>query len=318
MNEKAELIQFAKRNGIADLGFCSAEPLSVYADFVLERKEERKCYLEIGFAQQANRDWYTPKAHLPTAQGIIVVLLPYDLKRMSKIMLQEGEFRLSEAAVFLDYHVLLQEQLLLLAKEIEEKYHAQSQCYTDTGPLNDKSLALRAGLGKIGYNSLLLHPKFGSRFYIGYILTELSFVDEIAEETSFQELLHPFCINCKRCEKACPNQAIDQRGSINANRCISFLTQSKEWQDSPGEGLHLAKYLYGCDICQQVCPLNGIPLKEYQRTPLVSSVVSYDDIAQLSNKEFAHQYKKTSAGWIGKKRFLRNANYQKIASEEHE
>lgn len=311
MKVQDEIYQWAIHNGIADLGFCSAEPLSGYADFVLQKEEERKCYLEIGYRSDPGNGWYTPRAHLPEAQGILVVLLPYSLSRGANKILDEGVYRISEASIFRDYHHLLQEQMQALAKHIEEKYQARSLCYSDTGPLNDKSLCVRAGLAKIGYHSLLLHPKYGSRFYIGYLLTELAFEDKIPDEEDLTPLLHPFCANCMRCAKACPNHAIDRRGSIDSNRCISFLTQSKEWETSLTTGLSLENYLYGCDICQQVCPLNTIPLPEFVRPPLVPSTITEEELVAMSNKEFSRIYKATSAGWIGKKKFIRNARYNR-------
>lgn len=315
------IIEFCHYTGIADIGFINNKPLLSYADFISKRNKKDSCYLENGYDKLELIN-YDPKVVFEKTRSIIVLFFPYDLKmqknnRFNKFEAEIQKYKISLASIFEDYHTLVNRQLIAIEQFIKETYHKESKVYCDTGPLNDRALALKTNKVKLGQHGMLIHPKYGTRFYIGYILTELELdtSDSIDEITQIEAFYHPFCATCGRCVVNCPNQAIKGYEDFNSNRCISFLTQSKEWKESLNElsekDLTLDGYIYGCDTCQQVCPLNGIPLDQYRHKSIIPNTYVETDIMNLSNREHNLKFGSSSAGWIGNRRFKRNLLWNK-------
>lgn len=320
-----EIIKYLDKMGITAVGFCDVKPLTGYADFILKEHQglqSSSVYLDISHQNQnETSDWFTPLALLPTAKTIIVVLLPYNLGVVNsvdrKVRDQGSEVhasKLSQGSIFEDYHHIMKRNLDGLRNYITVNFGKESLFFCDFGPFNDKAIALKSGLLKVGRNSLLYHPKYGSRFYIGYLITELECETNtfrIDQYNDWEALFHPYCSHCGRCQASCPNKAIERFGHLKSAHCISFLTQSKEWtleEAIEGHVESLSDYAYGCDICQKVCPLNGISLEEFAREPLVPEKITIEDLI-LTKKEFKERYGKTSVGWIGKSRLERNIRW---------
>ena len=294
-----------KEIGIAEYGFVSAEPFIGYADFVIKHHKDFATYFDIGYNKSMDeKEFYAPREHLEYAKSVIPVILPYHMDKTNKSDKNDNMYRISKATIFRDYHYLMQEKMAKLLDCIENECQGRGIAFCDTGPLNDKAVLLRTGKFKVLNNSLLWHKHYGSRFYIGYIITDLLLSND-NDSAAYKELFHPFCKTCGKCAAACPNGAINDHGHLNSKKCISFLTQSKEWEEL--EGLTLNGYVYGCDICQMVCPLNGVNLaSEFKYQALIPERINIEDIDQLTNRQFRNIYGKSSAGWIGKKRFIRN------------
>jgi len=341
MEYNVAIKDYLTTKGITEVGFCDTKSLDSYADFIEKEHRESEynkghaTYLDHSFNHSLEEDlWYNPLFSFPSGKSIIVIFYPYQLalpKSISKQNQTSQEFqalgvsKISKAALFEDYHRSVNRQLEDLRNYIMVNYGKESKAFCDEGPLNDKAIALKTGLLKVGRNSLLLHPHYGSRFYIGYLITELECATPLEQTltyTSYKDLWHPFCHKCGRCQASCPSGAIEDFGHLTSQRCIAYLTQSKEWSiqySNQEEGIitvipegvkpNLSNYVYGCDICQIVCPLNGRSLDAYSYAPCVNEYVTVKDIENLSNKDFKNIYGKTSAGWIGKKRFLRNLRW---------
>ncbi len=310
MTRREEIQKKAQEIGIGDIGFCSGAPFNEYGQFIQERNKEKKCYLDVDY-HKTSFEVYTPEHYLPKAKSILVLMHPYAMDFSQDITCGYEQVRISKASIGADYHQRVMEQCQILEAYLHKEYSAKTKAYVDTGPLNDKAICLRTGRVKIGRSSLLIHPTFGTRFYIGYIITDLDLNLKQHSFPDYATYFHPFCSTCGRCEKTCPNHAIETFGHINSQRCISYLTQSKQWTEDLsecGEGLTLDGYIYGCDWCQRVCPLNGKVLTEYKEESLVTSIQSIETICTQSNREFKERFGKTSAGWIGNKRFKRNAH----------
>ncbi|MEM6392462.1 MAG: tRNA epoxyqueuosine(34) reductase QueG [Planctomycetota bacterium] len=158
-----------------------------------------------------------------------------------------------------DYHNVLKKRLFKLADALREQHpDAVFRCTTDTAPLLEREHAARAGLGYVGRNTMLIHPRHGSYTLLGCIVTTLDLAT--SEELEYPNTLTPttdHCGHCTRCIDACPTKAIAPQGyAIDATRCISYLTLEHRSPIDPDLHAHMAGHLAGCDICQDVCPHN--------------------------------------------------------------
>jgi epoxyqueuosine reductase len=179
----------------------------------------------------------------PTAKSAIVVGLDYGGR--------EPWGPVARYARGDDYHDVLLERLRLLHARVDEIVGASvsGKAYVDTGPILERDLARRAGLGWFGKNTMLINPKRGSFFFLGELLLDL----ELEPDAPFAS---DHCGTCRACIEACPTGAIVEERVLDSNRCISYLTIElkgqipAEWHDAIGE------MIYGCDVCQDVCPWN--------------------------------------------------------------
>lgn len=177
------------------------------------------------------------------ARSAIVVALDYGGRQPAGTLARYARGR--------DYHGVMKERLYGLLRWIESETgtRVSGRPYVDTGPILERDLARLAGLGWFGRNTLLIHPKRGSFLFLGALFVDL----ELEPDAPFAE---EHCGTCRRCIDACPTEAIADGGVLDATRCISYLTIEKrgaipvEWRKSIGS------LVYGCDICQDVCPWN--------------------------------------------------------------
>lgn len=201
-----------------------------------------------------------PQSVMPGLRTVIVCALNYNSlapKSTDAIEPKGAEPRgwISRYAWGQDYHEVLQQKLRTLASRLSERFtHPfEARVYTDTGPLHERVFAKHAGLGWLGKNTLLLNSKFGSWFFLGVILTTL----DIPPTLGPAELPPPdLCGSCTKCLDACPTGALVEPYVMDARLCISYLTI--ELRGSIPEELRepIGRHVFGCDICQDVCPWN--------------------------------------------------------------
>lgn len=149
-----------------------------------------------------------------------------------------------------DYHDVLSARLEHLADTIRLLAPgSRTRCYVDAGPVPERELAQLAGLGWIGKNMMLINPEIGSFTFIGVVLTDAELEPDLPFEADR-------CGTCRRCLDACPTQAFVAPGNLDARACISYLTIERRGEFTPTEQSQVGEWLFGCDICQDVCPWN--------------------------------------------------------------
>ncbi len=185
-----------------------------------------------------------PQRIVPGSRSIVVVLDNYFLPDATT-----AAPRIAKYARGTDYHLDLVERLRALATWLAGQGAAIARPYADAGPVPERELAQRAGLGWIGKNTMLIRPGAGSFFFIGSIFTDLVLPPDLP-------LLTDHCGTCTRCLDACPTGALVAPRVLDATRCISYLTIEYRKDFSPAEEASLNGWAFGCDICNDVCPWN--------------------------------------------------------------
>ena len=250
------IVERASSLGFALCGVVRAEKFAE-----LEQSEE---WLARGYAGEMKyledprrRD---PQSVIPGQRSVIVCALNYNspFPRSTEALSSQGaEARgwISRYAWGSDYHEVLQEKLQKLAGSLSERFTEthEARVYSDTGPLHERVFAKYAGLGWLGKNTLLLNAKLGSWFFLGAILTTLDIPASLGSAAGPPPDL---CGSCTRCIDACPTGALVEPYVMDARLCISYLTI--ELRGAIPEALRepVGRHLFGCDICQDVCPWN--------------------------------------------------------------
>ncbi|GAB4478268.1 MAG: hypothetical protein Kow0088_17980 [Anaerolineales bacterium] len=203
----------------------------------------------------------------------------------------EGLFgRVAAYAWGKDYHDVLRQHMEELMQRVQETVGRPIayRCFTDSAPILERELAQRAGLGWIGKNTCLIHPQLGSYLFLAEIFTDLPLPPD-------PPFLPDRCGTCQRCLQACPTQCILPNRTLDARRCISYLTIELKNAIPPQLRAYLGDWVFGCDICQQVCPWNRrispspsfpefLPLAGHSRLPLA-------EILALTQPEFKQKFR---------------------------
>ncbi len=264
---RARLAELAARHGLELVGVTDASPMP---------DDRRRMEASVAAGRMGRMGWMggdrperatDPAAPDPAARSVVVVAAPYAgadraawdpepdaLRRvLAPVLAQSGGpvGRIARYAVGTDYHHALRARLEGLAADLRSSgLPAGEVAYVDDRPLAERALAARAGLGWIGKNTnLLTHARAGSWVFIGAILSSA----ELPADTPIRSS----CGSCTRCLSGCPTGALVGPRTIDARRCISYLTIEHPGALDPWEASAIGDWIFGCDVCQEVCPVNA-------------------------------------------------------------
>ena len=259
---------------------------------------------------------------LPGVQTIICVGLGYSTVPLPPAIANDpGRGRISNYAWSADYHDVMTPRLEELADWLKSQTPdsaAATKVYVDTGAILERDHAAAAGMGFTGKNTMLIAPRRGSFFFLGEILTTLEIRDwrlEINLNNNLQSPISPMpsCGSCRRCLDACPTDAFPQPYVLDARRCISYLTiELKGWIPRELRPL-MGNWVYGCDICQVVCPFNRFARKTeevafYPDNQWGSVAPPLLDLLSLNEAEFVERFAHSPIKRIKRTRLVRNAS----------
>ncbi len=254
-------------------------------------------YLPRGRARRAN-----PSLVFPEARSVVAVLSPYSKKPAGCLDPKTGA-RYARYLKGSDYHLDIPQRMQQAFESLSHPTLRWKLC-VDTSAVLERSWAALCGLGWIGKNTLLIHPKFGSYTFIGVALVN-------AETGRAPELLADYCGNCTRCLKGCPTKAFVAPRVLDSRRCISYLTleNKKEWELPAEEWKNLSNWIAGCDVCQEVCPFNLKPSKidDHPESAIdATSLCSWTALEQESEQSYAARVSGTALNRINYARHRRN------------
>ncbi len=244
-----------------------------------------------------------PRKLVDGAQSVIVLMKNYFPK---KVLPEENNHIISKYAYGRDYHLVIKKLLKRLISEMKEKAGGMvARGFTDSAPVLERAWAVKAGLGWIGKNGLLIRPKAGSFYFLAEIITDLELEYDRPKEIDF-------CGSCTRCLDACPTKAIVAPRVVDARRCISYLTIELK-EDIPDEFKGTFRdRIFGCDICQDVCPWNrfakphGEP--EFDPAPRLKEMTK-KEWETLSRETFDELFSRSAVKRTNYQGLMRNINF---------
>jgi len=249
MSHKRQRAEFVKNKarelGFAHVGIARAERLDQDADqlrnWLDDGKHGTMRWMENWFEKRVD-----PRKLVPGAKSVIVLTHNYFSEKNQS---DRRAPRIARYARGKDYHWVLKQKLWQLLDLLKQEVGDFSgRAFVDSAPVLERAWAARAGVGWIGKNSLLLHPDDGSFFFLSELIVDI--------ELEYDEPIADQCGSCTMCMTSCPTQAIVEPRIVDARRCISYLTIEHRGELPDIFKSHMENWMFGCDICQDVCPYN--------------------------------------------------------------
>lgn len=304
------LKQEARRLGFTLAGIaCPAPPahLDVYLAWLKAGRQAGMGYLAEPRAVERRSD---PRLILPECQSILVLGVPYYNPNYAGAHSLEpahkSRGRVAAYAWGQDYHLVLPQRMEALVRFLEKLTGSSvpNRWYTDAGPILERELAMQAGLGWIGKNTCLINPQHGSYFLLSEILLGIALPPDPPQVTDQ-------CGSCTRCIQVCPTGCIRSDRTLDATRCISYLTIENKAEIPLDLRASVGEWMFGCDQCQMVCPWN-IRFAHDEGDPMFAPRpgVAFPDLAtelMLTPQEFNRKFKDSPVKRAKRRGYLRNS-----------
>jgi|WetSurMetagenome_2_1015567.scaffolds.fasta_scaffold32496_3 epoxyqueuosine reductase len=300
-NINREIKTAALKLGFSFCGIALAEPLEdkreYYSAFIGEKRHGDLQYLETNLEKRLD-----PRLILEDARSVIALLLNY---YPPGILSEADNFVFAKYAYGKDYHAVLKKKMNGLIRFLKSEYpDLKAKAFVDSGPVLEKTWAQQAGLGWQGKNTLLINKKSGSFYFIGIIITNLE-LDPDQPETGH-------CGECMKCIETCPTGALSNPYQLDISRCISFHTiENKNGIPEEFKG-KLHDRIFGCDICQDVCPYNrfSTPATDPAMTPHTDFLqMRKKDWLSLTEEQFDTLFMGTPVYRTGYRRLMENIRF---------
>lgn len=292
---KEELRSYANTINIDLIGFADPQPLESNL-IVFKRWLASGCAGDMSWLYNSPSKRFDPRLLFPYAATIISIGISYFREDNS------GDNLISRYARTRDYHKILKGKLKMLFRFMKKSDPGlKARIFVDSAPIAEKAIAQRAGLGWQGKNSLLINDKFGSWIFLGELMINRAY----PVDTPYYDK----CGDCRACIEACPTGAIRQDRTIDARLCISYLTIEHKGEFTKQDRLRQHGKLFGCDICQEVCPWNQNPVSTREDNFMNAnkpSTYPIKRLAQIEEEEFKSITYNTALERITYKQFRRN------------
>lgn len=295
----------SKELGFSLAGVTTPDPVphfSTFEQWLASRYHGTMDYLATERSRTHRAD---PRRIMPDCKSILVLATPYNpplpLGEGVEVR-EEGEIgQIASYAQGADYHDVLPARMKELVQFIEGQVGrpVQNRWYTDTGPILERDLAQRAGIGWIGKNTCLIHPRHGSYFLLSEILLDLPLEPDPPFTTDH-------CGTCRRCIEACPTDCILPDRTLDARRCISYLTIELKEEIPVELREKIGSWVFGCDICQQVCPWNRFAGEGDPVFGTEEPVHALTEEMSISKDEFNRRFKQSPVKRAKRRGYLRN------------
>jgi epoxyqueuosine reductase len=296
------VIEKAKESGFDLIGFAPADKLE-YESGRLKEWTNLEYHASMDYMVRNFEKRYDVKNILSDARSVISLAVNY----YTEYHHYEGDDigKVSRYAWGKDYHLIMWEKLEFLEEElkkIDPKFNSMS--YVDTGPVMDKAWAVRSGIGWLGKHTNVITKELGSWIFIGTIITNFEF--------DYNEPVNDFCGTCTACIDACPTKAIVDNYLVDANKCISFLTIENKQAIPDKFKNQFDGWLFGCDICQDVCPWNkkfSVTSNELNFNPQGNKEIKLSDVMDMTQEQFKTRFETSPVKRAKLSGLKRNAEY---------
>lgn len=304
---KNQVIEAAKKLGFDLVGFSSIQKLNLETEnlksWLSKNYQAGMKYMEENLDKRLD-----PQNILPSAKSVISLGLNYYLNEEFENKPNYG--KVSRYAWGKDYHLIIWEKLSQLIANLQESdKNFEAKSYIDTGPVMDKAWAVKSGLGWMGKHSNIINREIGSWFFIANIFNNYDFEPD--------KQIEDFCGTCTACIDACPTDAIIQDYVIDSNKCISYLTIENKKEISEEFREKFENFIFGCDICQDVCPWNNkfsvqTFVKDFQP---INKEINLNEFDEMTNSQFKKKYGISPINRARVKGMRRNAEFLKNSNK---